>query len=170
MKPAPQIQGGTLLFQVVIPGVGLGSATERADPALDIRALPEPDRDSVTYVSILLLEPGRSPTMLRFGDVNATVLDSWSLHSGATVIVGSHMAPLRPDNEALLRSVAPHFQAVDLNRIDPEPSEPGSIRSFMILNSPDGVGRLLDVDVNQFLLWSRAPTLQDGKHGAPELQ
>ncbi len=146
-RPDQQVPGGTLLFQVVIPEPGLASYLPHYALPRDLTRLARPPVNHVIYVSVVETESGTTTEGPKFADQPTEVIASWKADTGTTLWVVAHQARLTEENIAVLVQAREAMRlniskAILQDRNDATPSE---LRSFLLLNSPDGVGRVLDI-------------------------
>jgi hypothetical protein len=146
-RPDQQVPSGTLLFQVVIPESGLASYLPHYEIPKDLTRLAQPPVNHVTYVSVVETEAGVNTEGPKFADQPTDVIASWAADTGTRLWTVAHQAPLTEENIAVLAQARAAMRLKwnkDILR-DRKDEPPSELRSFLLLKSPDGVGRVLDI-------------------------
>ena len=146
-----QVPGGTLLFQIIIPGLGLEGRVLNRPPPRDLVSLDRPAPDQSLYVSVVETSPGTVTSGPRMANQPTRILATWQTDEGGVVWVVSHMADLLEDNRLLIQHVHDRarlaMRSGDWSAIHEAPGEdPSELRGFLLLRPSDNVGQILDLN------------------------
>jgi len=150
-RPPPQAKAGTLLFQILIPESELQPARHGLPLARDVVWLPRPPAGAVTYLSVLelvRLAPGLMPQFE--GVSNTTALASWPTDPRSMLWTMVFVAPITGEQAEQIASARVEItrQAVQRDLSGDHLEEPRAHwRGFGLLQSPDGVGRIVDLNL-----------------------
>ena len=147
-RPAEQIPGGTLLFQIVIPEPGLHLYSAAYKIPAGLVQIDKPPKNHVTYVSTVETDKAVVTTGPVFADQPTRVLASWRTRDDRTIWIVSHAAMLTEDNLRTLdqiRVLLKHRNVTE--KVKAPSSYAGEVRGFFLMKSPDGVGRVLDLKI-----------------------
>ena len=150
-RPNPQVPIATLLFQVIIPGAGLTTIPTASLPKHTTVVAPY-SVGNVGYLSVQEFAATADVRPISFGTAESQVLDSWRLPTGTSICVTWHTFPLQPEQAAVLRTLptqmsASGLAATSIYRTDPR------YRSFILVENPDRVGRMLDIGFAPLQAW-----------------
>jgi hypothetical protein len=148
-RPDQQVPGGTLLLQIIIPEPGLAAHLSRYELPRELIQLKPPPPNCVIYVSVVETAPDVTTEGPRFADRPTQVLSSWRTPDDTVIWVVAHDASLTEDNVKALRQVEQLATAAVDRAVLPAKSEeqPSELHGFVILNTADGVGRLIDLSM-----------------------
>lgn len=149
-RPSEQIAGGTLLFQVIIPEAGLAVYRPTYKLPKGLISLSRPFRDHVIYISAVETAAGVTTAGPRFADRPTTVLASWPIPDGRTLWLVSHDAIITNENLQVLRHIEELLeQSAQVGKLkEALDNDASELRGFFLMNSADGVGRVLDLSVD----------------------
>jgi hypothetical protein len=151
-RPTPQDPSGTLMFQIIIPGLGLAVVPQQSLPKSTV-IVPEYGVADVGYISVSEVDAEAASKPIRFGQTEATLLDSWRLPRGTVVQVTWHTYPLSPEQLPTMRGL-PQMVNARLQSLPTSYKSDERYRMFFVIENTDGVGRLLDVGVKPLLRWA----------------
>lgn len=148
-----QVPGGTLLFQIIIPGLGLEGRVFNYPPPSNLVTLDRPGPDQSLYVSVVETSPGAVTSGPRMADQPTRTLARWQTEEGSVVWAVSHMSCLLEgcrlyiqqvhDRARLAMRSGDRFAIHDASGDEHEPSE---LRGFVLLRPSDNVGQILDLN------------------------
>lgn len=151
-RPIPQDPSGTLMFQVIIPGLGLEVVPQQVLHKSTV-IVPQYGADDVGYISVSEVAADAASKPIQFGQTKATLLDSWSLPRGTVIQVTWHTYPMSPEQLPTMRGL-PQMVNARLQSLHAADTNDARYRMFFVIENPDGVGRLLDVGVKPLLRWA----------------
>lgn len=150
-RPSDQVPGGTLLFQIIIPGLGLEGRILNCPPPSNVVCLDRPASDQSLYVSVLETSPGTVTSDPRMADQPTRTLARWQTEEGGVVWVVSHLTHLLEGNRRFIQHVHDRARLAmrnsDPSAIHDAPGDaPSELRGFMLLTPSDNVGQIMDLN------------------------
>lgn len=149
-RPAEQLSGATLLFQINIPGIGLEGKLLKYPLPKRLVALTRPTADELLRVSIVETSADtitKGPQMT--ADGSTKLLAQWPLTTGGTLWIVSHVEPLSAQHRASIEQIhalARHQAQANVAAIhDNATDDPSELRGFYLLTPDKGVGQVLDL-------------------------
>ena len=151
IRPIQQNSHGTWLFQVIILGAGLSQSDIGGSSDHAIR-LPSFDQHDTGYISLLELEEELSGKPIQFGNIPGAVIGHHQLKRGTHLYVVWHVHPLSPDQMPTVIGIPKMIRQEYSKRNFKAKS---SHRSFLVIESVDRIGRLMDFGIKEMLSWDK---------------
>ena len=148
-RPDPQVPGGTLLLQIIIPEPGLAPSFPGYKIPRALIQLRPPPTNHVIYVSVVETAADVLTQGPRFADRPTQTLVSQRMPEGTTLWVVAHDAALSEDNLKQLDNAKQlAAMAIDPTLLPAKSGDqPSHLRGFFVLAPGDGVGRLIDLSM-----------------------
>jgi hypothetical protein len=151
-RPPEQVPGGTLVFQVLIPGCELGGKILKYPLPNKLVPLNRPSETEVAYVSIIETGPEAVTNGPQMAEGTTTRLAKWNTEEGGSIWVVSHSGSLSDGNRAYIAHYHELARAVvrggERAAIHEQPGDdPSELRAVVTMRPSAGVGQIIDLNL-----------------------